>query len=115
VAHPHAALIMQFALDAQELDNPEELWEVNYFPEIDFPEIEQGWVPINKGACPAFNPKNQYRRKETKIKKWLWLIKRSGGTISITENFYSDPIDIEVMLPHGSTIIGPALWSEIEI
>ncbi|RZI60655.1 MAG: hypothetical protein EOP14_00020 [Pseudomonas sp.] len=54
--HPHAALMMEFAKDAAETDEPWRLWQF-------FFEDEDEWTDLDE--CPYWEPEVQFRRKPT--------------------------------------------------
>jgi hypothetical protein len=60
MAHKHAKLMMQYAIDAMEHDEPWLLWEFN---EDEFLKEKKGWQPlINKSPC--WWAITKYRRKK---------------------------------------------------
>lgn len=81
--HTHAELMMQYAQDAMETDEPWERWEV-------YGKITGRWIPLSE--CFPFLPENQYRRKP----KTLSVTLASGEVVSwpaphCTELEYGDP------------------------
>ena len=60
MAHVHAALIQQFAKDAQEHDEPGELWEFSI-------DDGESWKCFEGNSNPAFCSEYLYRRKQETI------------------------------------------------
>jgi len=55
-----------------------------------------------------------YKEPKKKVKKCLWIVKSKNlDMISLTTVFYN--VDAKVNPCPGQEIIGPALWSEIEV
>ncbi len=137
--HVHAELIKAWADGAKIeerapsywFDQPEPAWEANREFRIKDPYRELkaaaadptkqircedavgiGWQDAGYNWTWACQPcRYEIRDKpKPKVKMWQWVYRTSDGDVYITARFHTDATCVA-----GAAVIGPALWTEIEV